>query len=125
MTRKRKFHRKKIKPSYLPREWSVYELYKRCDERKGRVCNACKLDKDARPHGPYYELRRYDARIKKYQIIYVGRMKVPDRLLQIVNDTWERKDLPTQKRVQLIREAIEQARKRRERRREALGEILE
>lgn len=56
--------------------WIVVPTYNRCSG--ARKCGRCKDDPAARPHGPYYRLRRRDPQTGKQEAVYLG-TKEPDR----------------------------------------------
>lgn len=63
--------------------WYINAQWRRCTGQ--RQCAICRLDAEAKPHGPYFLLRRRDPQTGEQQRIYVGRDKPSEELLETIN----------------------------------------
>lgn len=60
--------------------WVLHATWRRCTGL--RQCHKCQADPDAKPHGPYYELRRRNPATGEQDLIYLGRIQPePDKEL--------------------------------------------
>lgn len=75
--------------------WTLQETYRNCG-----LCRQCLADPDGRPHGPYYQLRRRNpANYNVQDSIYLGRMKLSEGHLLIINKKFSGPSVPDKSEV--------------------------
>lgn len=89
-------------------KWTLQERMRRCGGP--RLCRACAADAAARPHGPYYTLRRRHPETGEQEAVYIGTTPVPVHVLAIVNEIFDGPDAPTKEEVLMLVEAKARAR---------------
>jgi len=70
--------------------WTLQEVYRNCG-----TCKQCKDDPQARPHGPYYQLRRRNPEDYNQQdTVYLGRQRLSEGQLLIINSKFHGPTVP-------------------------------
>ena len=82
--------------------WTQQEKMKRCTGE--RQCKACAADPHAKPHGPYYELRRRNPDTGKQEYVYIGRHPLSSEHLHVVNKVFTGSEIPSRTAVETILE---------------------
>ncbi len=71
-------------------QWTIQEIYRNCG-----ACKQCKNDTQAKPHGPYYHLRRRNPEDYNQQdTIYLGKQLLSEGQLLIINNKFLGPDVP-------------------------------
>lgn len=70
--------------------WTIQEVYRNCG-----ACRQCKEDPKARPHGPYYQLRRRNPENYNQQdTVYLGKQELSEGQLLIINNKFTGSEVP-------------------------------
>jgi len=76
-------------------QWTIQENYRNCNN-----CRQCRADPDGRPHGPYYQLRRRNPTDWNTQdSIYLGKIKLSEGQLLIINEKFSGPSVPDKSEV--------------------------